>query len=387
MPMLYLTKRSVEELPFTSDGQIFYRDTELPGFGVRVGKTKKTYFAEGRCRGRNVRAMIGRHDLLVPELARKKARQVLGDMAGGKDPNAAKKPDASGSITLKTALDSLLCTRGLRLSRRTVEDYTRSVRVTLADWSNRPLQQITRDMVLARHRRISELNGAYAANSVMRHLRLIYNFVASDRDDMPPNPVSILTAKRAWNSEKRRRSMVSPHQLPDWWRAVTAQTEDARDILLVALFTGMRRNEVIALKWEYLDLPGGLLHLPKTKNGDPLDLPLAPFLQDLFRARQTLGGQSEWVFPGKGKTGHIAEVKSMVARVASQSGVSFTMHDLRRTFITIAESLDIPAYSLKQLLNHRSGNDVTSGYTVITAERLRAPVERIAQRISELAHA
>ena len=76
----------------------------------------------------------------------------------------------------------------------------------------------------------------------------------------------------------------------------------------------------------------------------------------------------------------------MVVRVATQSGVFFTMHDLRRTFITIAESLDIPAYSLKQLLNHRSGNDVTSGYTVITPERLRVPVERIAQRILELAH-
>ena len=61
------------------------------------------------------------------------------------------------------------------------------------------------------------------------------------------------------------------------------------------------------------------------------------------------------------------------------------MHDLRRTFITVAESLDIPHYALKRLLNHRADSDVTGGYIVINAERLRDPVERIAARILELA--
>lgn len=63
--------------------------------------------------------------------------------------------------------------------------------------------------------------------------------------------------------------------------------------------------------------------------------------------------------------------------VAEASGVRFTPHDLRRTFITIAEGLDIPAYALKRLLNHKSGADVTGGYLVIDTERLRDPMERI----------
>lgn len=47
------------------------------------------------------------------------------------------------------------------------------------------------------------------------------------------------------------------------------------------------------------------------------------------------------------------------------------IHDLRRTFITIAESLDISAYALKRLLNHKMNNDVTAGHIIIDAERLR----------------
>lgn len=53
------------------------------------------------------------------------------------------------------------------------------------------------------------------------------------------------------------------------------------------------------------------------------------------------------------------------------------VHDLRRTFATVAESLDIPAYALKRLMNHKTQGDVTGGYLVITTERLRAPMERI----------
>ena len=81
----------------------------------------------------------------------------------------------------------------------------------------------------------------------------------------------------------------------------------------------------------------------------------------------------------------MVETKKFYARVTKASGIRFTLHDLRRTFVTIAESLDIPHYALKRLLNHRTDSDVTGGYIVIDVERLRAPVERVAQRILELA--
>lgn len=164
-----------------------------------------------------------------------------------------------------------------------------------------------------------------------------------------------------------------------------AETDDARDVLLVALFTGMRRSEVVTLRWAYVDLPGGLLRLPRTKNGDPLELPLSGFLTELLKARQERVGASDWVFPGAGRTGHLTEVKSFVGRVKAASRVEFTMHDLRRTFITVAEGLNLSAYALKRLVNHRVGGDVTAGYIVLDSERLREPIERVAQRLLLLA--
>ncbi|MBI4828649.1 MAG: integrase, partial [Nitrospinae bacterium] len=54
---------------------------------------------------------------------------------------------------------------------------------------------------------------------------------------------------------------------------------------------------------------------------------------------------------------------------------------LRRTFATIAESLDLSAYSIKRLLNHKQAGDVTAGYIVHDVDRLRAPMQSIADAI------
>jgi len=70
-----------------------------------------------------------------------------------------------------------------------------------------------------------------------------------------------------------------------------------------------------------------------------------------------------------------------MVKVTQASGVEFTVHDLRRTFITIAESLDISAYALKRLMNHKMGGDVTAGYIVTDVERLRKPMQLITDYI------
>jgi integrase len=84
------------------------------------------------------------------------------------------------------------------------------------------------------------------------------------------------------------------------------------------------------------------------------------------------------VFPGDGIRGHLVSPKKAKTKVIEATGISFSLHDLRRTFTTIAESLDIPAYALKRMLNHSDGSDVTAGYIVASVERLREPMQKVA---------
>jgi integrase len=107
----------------------------------------------------------------------------------------------------------------------------------------------------------------------------------------------------------------------------------------------------------------------------------------MLAARGEAATKSPWVFPGPGKSGHLSEPKTTVRQVTKTSGINFTPHDLRRTFLTIAEGLDIPAYALKRLVNHKSKGDVTAGYIVPDVERLREPMQRISKHILYLASA
>ncbi len=380
MTSVKLTNQFVSSVPPASDGQVLYRDAVLQGFGLRVGARSKVFFAEGNVHRRTRRVTIGRADVLSAEKARKEAAQLLAKMARGVDPNAELKKAAERSLSLEQAFEQFFKNRP-HLSKITLDAYRRTYRLYLATWRNKPIAEITRSMVLARHRAIAEKHGEVTANNAMRHLRSIYNFTAAACEEMPPNPVQILTQGRSWFKERRRSGLIRSEDLPNWWRAVQCEAPAGRDILTVAILTGMRRSEILGLRWEHIDLKAARLDIPITKNGDPLELPLSPYLVKLLKTRRKLVGKADWVFPGRGNRSHQTETKRLVARVKFASGIDFTLHDLRRTFITIAEGLDVPYYALKRLLNHRISGDVTSGYIVSTADRLREPMEKVTAAI------
>lgn len=217
----------------------------------------------------------------------------------------------------------------------------------------------------------------------MRVLRALFNFASGQYEDaqgkslVTENPVRRLSQTRAWYRIERRQSYIKSHELKAWYAGLqTTQNEVLRDYLLLILLTGLRRQEAATLKWSDVDLSAKSFTLVKTKNNETHTLPLSDFIYNLLLNRKK-NQVNDYVFPGAGAAGHIIEPRKLMAQVTKSSGVHFTVHDLRRTFITIAESLDIPAYALKRLMNHKMSNDVTAGYIIVDVERLRKPMQLI----------
>ena len=159
-----------------------------------------------------------------------------------------------------------------------------------------------------------------------------------------------------------------------------------RDYVSLVLFTGLRRHEAASLRWVDVDLKARVVRIPatSTKAGRALDLPMSDFVFEMLVARRALGDQ-KYVFPANSKSGHIEEPKFAFAQITIACGVNVSVHDLRRTFITVAESCDISPFALKALVNHAlPSGDVTAGYIKITAERLREPSQRVADKLKEL---
>ena len=392
-----LSKTVVDGIQCPGTGQVLYWDRDLKGFGLRVGSNTKAYFAEGRVHGRTVRFTIGRHGVFSAEQARTEAREALRLMAKNINPNDDKAEKRAKGATLDDAFKAFEEARGPKLKERTLYDYKRVMRVHFNDWKKKPLTEITKDMVKKRHRKLGEASEAQA-NLAMRFLRALFNFARGEYDDskgrpiIVENPVRGLSEARSWYRVERRNTVIKAGDLKAWYDAVqslkndhtTKKRESVRDYLLLLLFTGLRRQEAARLAWDRVDLKAKTLTVVDTKNRDDHTLPLSDFLFDMLTKRwenAELDKEGElvnaYVFPGDGKRGYIVEPRNAMGLVTTESKVEFTLHDLRRTFTTIAEGLDISTYSLKRLLNHRMMQDVTAGYVITNVERLRAPMQQI----------
>jgi integrase len=381
-----LTKASVERAPFVSRGQRFLWDTELPGFGLCIGRASKTYLVQRTMGGRGpnretVKVRIGRHGVFTAEEARREARDLLNRMARGEDPRETRRQAEDEALTLRQAWEQFQALKP-NLSRKTIESYGRVVNRDLASWLARPLADIGGGELVREYLcQSKQLTRSTAARN-MRCFRAIYNFAMAIHEHLPQNPADRLKKLRLWYHDPRRRTYIRPDQLATWYAGIMRlQSNHAPDYFRLLLFTGMRKSEGLALRWEHVDFSGRTLTVPKTKNGDPLVLPLSSFLMDLFQARRERFPAAEWVFPGDDAEKRIEEPKKWILRANLASGIKFSPHDLRRTFITVAESLDLSAYTLKRLLNHRTGWDVTGGYIILDVERLRAPMQRISDHL------
>lgn len=380
-----LTKTVIDNIQAPQDrNQTFYRDDSLKGFAVRITSSGiKSFVIEKLINGKVRRITLGRYGELTVEQARKEAQKLLGKIATGIDPIAEKQVAKAQSITLSEAFQDYSVIRKASLKLKTLASYESVLNGAFADWKNKPLLAITKDKIQKRHALLGEEHGEAYANLAMRILRAIFNFAigkyedAQGRSFISDNPVKRLSQTRAWYRVERRRSYIKLHELAAWYQAVMAlPNQTLRDYLLLILFTGLRRQEAAALRWDQIDLKAKTLTVPETKNHEPHTLPISTYLYELLQTRHQTK-ISEYVFPGTGKDGYIVEPRKQMAKVTQSSGIQFTVHDLRRTFITVAESLDISAYAVKRLLNHKMSNDVTAGYIISDVERLRKPMQQV----------
>jgi integrase len=392
-----LSKTAIAKLtaPDPSGRQRLHWDTELRGLGLLCSGVSpaKTFVVQHDIAGKTRRVTIAPANVIDVEEARARARAVLAEFYQGIDPKAGRRAGA----TLRQTLEAYIAARKT-LRPKSIKDYTDHVDRYFTAWADLPMRELTADMVEARHRSLQaeiaaggRYSGACTANTAMVTLRVLYGFAAdcaAERgESLPPNPVARLKKQKQWFPVERRTRMVKAEDLPRFYRAVLGlQNPIARDLLLLMLFCGMRRTESSTLTWNDVDLTQRVIRVPaaRTKSGRKLDLPMSDFVHDMLVARRAIGNAGGWVFPANGAAGHIAEPKHFFASIERTTGIAVSAHDLRRTFVTVAESCEISVMALKGLVNHSLGRDVTSGYVQMTAERLRAPMQKVTDKLKDL---
>jgi len=390
-----LTSKLLDSYTSFSGKRFTIKDEKLKGLIVRISIESITFSIRKKKNGKDYFVNIGRYPQTTISQARERGLQVLSLIDQGINPN---EKNQVNEITLGKVFKDYIESRGSNLNEDTIKGYKSSLNKYLSDWTNKTLSSITRDMVEARHRLISKTSPT-RANSVMRQLRAYFYYAIGKYEDssskpiFTDNPVNRLTHVKAWNREQRRQTVIKQHDLKKWFDAVISlpehssnintpnSSEVSRDLFLFLLFTGLRRREASTLRWEDIDFEDHSFSIENTKNHETHALPLTSYLEEILERRKS---DSPYVFHGVTKDKPINDPKKQLAKVKEISGLNINMHDLRRTFITIAESLDINHYALKRLINHKDDRDVTGGYIVTQVERLREPMNKITNHILEL---
>ncbi len=404
MSRFKFTKANINSLALpTERKQEYHYDTDCKGLGICVGAGgTKTYFIEKKVGKKTIRKKIGFHGPWVPETVRKHAGDKIRDLDQGIDPRDQKNDQELLDTTLAQILGKYLDTKNLK--PKTKQIYKGAIDRCFEHWLDKPIISITKNMVEQRYTELLNTDwqrgtsGTAQAHQAMRTLRAVLNYARVTSEDstgkavLPVNPVDRLKDADLWRPVEERETYIKKTELKAWYRAVMRlKNTTMRDFLLVALFSGLRRNEVATLQWHQIDFNEKVITIPAAKRKKvgkkpmkALVLPMTSYLETLLKARheawkakkvQQIG--NDFVFPGEGKGGHIVEVKKSIDNVIKNSGVTFSTHDLRRTYATLSESLDVPFLCVKRLLGHTT-DDITSAYVIESIDRLRQPAETIA---------
>lgn len=350
-----LTETFARKASLAQNGTAKHWDTELKGFVLFVGKQSKTWYFQKDVGGKTQRALIGRFPTISADIARVTALEMALELSRG-----AGKVKQLGAPTLETAMEAYLARPKLRS-----EAYKYGLRQQfqhhLRDWFRLPLTEITKAMLVDRHRSLGAVPSS--ANHTLRQFRSVWNH-ARRTHDLPESP----TLAIEWYEETPSGDIIE--DLRGWSATINGLENPIHQAFFrLLLFTGFRKGEAFTLEWQHVHKDR--LHLPMTKNGRSFDFPISDIHHEILAPMRGLN--RKWVFPSpKSGAGHLTGPKR----------IRWSPHAHRRTFATVAVEAGVLEEVVGRLLNHTPLSITGQRYTKPSIDALRAPLVVVCGELS-----
>ena len=380
-----ITKRAVDALKPGADGaEAVLWDTEVKGFGVRVqrggSKSYIVHYRTGSGRRAPLRKLtIGKHGApWTPEKARSEAKRLLGIVETGADP-AADKIARKEAPTLGDLAERFLAEHAeAKRKASTATEYRRLLdRIILPALGKRKVIEITRQDVGKLHHSLRQ--APYQANRVLAVLSKMFNL--AERWGLRPDGLNPCRHVEKFGERKRER-MLSPAELGRLGEALSAHAGSPYTAAAVKLlvFTGARLNEVLSLRWDWIDFDRGEARLPDSKTGAKT-LHLPPPALSVLAELPRLDGNPHVIVGHKTGAAMVNLEKPWRAIRATAGLDDVRLHDLRHAFASVAASSGMGLPIIGKMLGHTQAA-TTHRYAHLASDPVKAAAAAVAGKIA-----
>lgn len=357
-------------------------DEKIKELSCRVTDTgKKSFYIRKKLQGKAIRVCLGTYPTMSVEKARKTAYEKLNMLADNKNPNIEKKK-LSNTITLKELFNKYYNDYAkLHTKPRTYKENKAAYERYFSSLDSKLLNTITRDEVEQIIINLNQTNGIHAANKALVLLRHIFNKGIEWGVDISNPTVGI----KKYRVQSRDR-FLNANEVMKFFQSVYAYpNEYVKAYVLISLFTGQRRSNVLSMSWQSIDFKNKIWYIRETKNGEPLTVPLVEqVIKILLKLKEN--SSSEWVFPSKSsQSGHYEEPKRAFKSILKEAGIeNFRIHDLRRTLGSYEAITGTSLPIIGKSLGHKSSQS-TEIYARLSLDPVRNAAQVACNHILDLA--
>jgi integrase len=288
------------------------------------------------------------------------ARRLAGEVASGRDPRAQiREAKRRKRAVVSMALDDYeTWITGRRL--RKVQTMMSSLRRGLEHLLRRDLVDLDRVTLIDAIERIERTGRIGAARDFRKHLRSFLNRQLSLGlivvDPLAGYRMPVATKEDILEAEERGKALTEA-EIVALWEATTVINGPFGALVKMGLMTGLRRGELAALRWDWIDRGAQRITIPgKTmKSGREHALPITALIAEILDETPDRAGGL--VFPSERRAGGATSLSGwskLLRRLQSKSGVQGVgLHDLRRTYRSVLADLGVREEIAETMIAHR----------------------------------